>query len=162
MAWNASSHSRIHSKFIFPFRALKKLTQWLDEIDMNRFSATIRLFNHWTSLIDLGDGMSISGRIYCGFASIQLWVTKYPRNYPKLTLNVHFVGFNFIRCWIQKPASGVSCDYLPKVILPKRHQCKPPWWNQSNLQTSYWPIVSMWLQRSSAQTTLLCSRIFHA
>lgn len=67
------------------------------DLEIKRFSAAIFPVNRWTSRVDFGEGVSFSVAICFGLALIHLLVTRYLRNSPEATPNVHFIGFNFIQ-----------------------------------------------------------------
>ena len=54
-------------------------------LETNLFSAAIRPVKDWTSLIFFGGSMSNIAWILSGFASIPLYKTMNPRNFPEET-----------------------------------------------------------------------------
>ena len=50
----------------------------------------------YTSLIVLGEEILRMALTFLGFASIPLYETINPRNFPEETLKAHFDGFNFM------------------------------------------------------------------
>ena len=93
-AENASSHFVSHRKAFF--RTSKKGWHLSLALDTNRLKAAILPVNHWTSFIPDGDGMSSTAFILSRFASIPLWLTMKPINFPVDTPKAHLVGFSFI------------------------------------------------------------------
>ncbi|KAM2339666.1 hypothetical protein ACFX1X_019213 [Malus domestica] len=71
--------------------ALKKgLHRSLDR-ERKRLRAAARPVKLWISFKVVGDFISMIAWICLGCASIPRWVTKYPRNQPEDTPNVHLV-----------------------------------------------------------------------
>ena len=63
IAWNATSHSSVHSNFVFPRSKLKKGTHLPVDFEMNLLSAAILPVRLCTSLCFYREGMSISAFI---------------------------------------------------------------------------------------------------
>ena len=62
----------------------------------NLFSATTLPLWLCTSLIFIGDVISIITRTLSRLTSIPLWDTMNPKNFPAVTLNAHLFGFSFM------------------------------------------------------------------
>ena len=93
-AENASSHFVSHWKAFF--KIWKKGWHLSFALDTNRLKAAILHVRRCTSFIPDGDGMSSTAFILSGFASIPLWLTMKPRNFPADTPKAHLAGFSFM------------------------------------------------------------------
>ena len=89
IAYNAASHSSVHSNFLFPRSKLKKGTNLSVDFEMNLLSAAILPVRLCTSLCFLGEGMSISALILSGLASMPRALTINPKNFPEDTPKEH-------------------------------------------------------------------------
>ena len=63
---------------------------------MNLFRAATLPVRDCTSLVVLGEDILRIALTFSGFASIPLYETINPRNFPEETLKAHFDGFNFM------------------------------------------------------------------
>ena len=77
---------------------------------MNRFRVANFRVRLCISLSVRGDFISMTGKIFLGFASITLWLTMNPKNFPKLTLNTHFYEFSFILYLISSSKVSSKCS----------------------------------------------------
>lgn len=82
--------------FCLFFKSWKKGLHLSLDWEMNLFKTVILLVSICTSLMLVGDDILINALIWVGLAYIPLCVTKYPRNLPEDTPNVHFAGLSFI------------------------------------------------------------------
>ena len=100
IARKARSHSSSHLARLAPFRVVKKGFSRSVQREIKLPRAASRPISCWICFLELGADdyrMAFSCR---GFASIPLCVTIKPRNFPALTPNAHFNGFNFMPyCW---------------------------------------------------------------
>ena len=91
--WNATTHSSIHSNSFHLCSKRKKGLHLSADLDMNQFKAAIIPISLCTSL-GFRDGCKLlMALIWSGFTSILLWVTMYPKNFPKPTPKVHLDAF---------------------------------------------------------------------
>ncbi|KAI5349225.1 hypothetical protein L3X38_002112 [Prunus dulcis] len=80
-------------------RALKNGLHLSVDFERNRLRAAALLVRLCISFTVEGDFISRMALIWRGCASIPHCVTKYPRNRPDDTPNVHLLGFSFMRYW---------------------------------------------------------------
>ena len=85
----AFSHSSSHLSRYALLMALKKGLHLSVDHDKKPLRAAARPVKLWIFFKVVGDFISRIARICLGCASIPRWVTKYPRNRPEDTLNVH-------------------------------------------------------------------------
>ena len=95
-SWKVLSHSSSHLSRYALLIALKKGLHRSVYRDRNRLRAAARPVKLWISFKVVGDFIYRIARIFLGCASIPHWGTKYPRNRPEDTPNVHLVGLSFI------------------------------------------------------------------
>ncbi|KAM1497265.1 hypothetical protein ACFX11_031707 [Malus domestica] len=95
-SWKALSHSSSHLSCCAFLIALKKGLHQSMGHERKRLRAAARPVKLWIFFKVVEDFISRIAQICLGCASIPRWVTKYPRNRPEDTLNVHLVGLNFI------------------------------------------------------------------
>ena len=93
-SWKALWHSSVHSNAFF--RTLKNDKHLSVALETNLLKAVTRPVRNWTSLILYGGFISRIALIFSGFASIPLYETMNPRNFPDTTPKAHLLGFNFI------------------------------------------------------------------
>ena len=63
---------------------------------MNLLRAATLPVRYYTSLVILGEDISRIALTFLGFASIPLYETMNPRNFPEETLKAYLDGFNFM------------------------------------------------------------------
>ena len=96
--WNATTHSSNHSNYFHLCSKRKKGLHLSTDLDMNRFKTAIILVSLCTSLGFRGCCKLLIALIWCGFTSIPLWVTMYPKNFPKPTPKEHLDVFKHNLC----------------------------------------------------------------
>ena len=96
--WNATTHSLDHSNSFHLCSQRKKGLHLSADLDMNRFKAAIILASFCTSLGFRGGCKLLMTLIWSGFTSILLWVTMYPKNFPKPTPKEHLDAFSHNLC----------------------------------------------------------------
>lgn len=75
--------------------AQKNSSYFFAVLDRKRLKAAKLLVNLWTSLIVLGDLISMMVWTFSGFAPSPCCDTRYPKNFLLFTLKLHLSGFNF-------------------------------------------------------------------
>lgn len=95
MFWKACSYS-YQNIVVFYLNNLKKGRHLLVHLEMNLFKAVILLFICCTPFRSEGDFMSTRAFILLGLASMPRVEIKYPKNFPELMPNTHFLGFKLI------------------------------------------------------------------
>ncbi|KAM1090610.1 hypothetical protein ACFX15_017616 [Malus domestica] len=92
-SWKALLHLSSHLSHCAFLMALKKGLQRSVDSKRKRLRAAVKL---WISFKVVGDFICKIALIFLGCASIPRWVTRYPKNQPENTPNVHLVGLSFI------------------------------------------------------------------
>jgi hypothetical protein len=75
--------------------SLKKGSPLSPSWEMNLFKAAIQPVSFYTSLIVVGDPISVMVEIFTGLASIPRLLTMNPSNFPDGTPKMHLVGLSF-------------------------------------------------------------------
>ena len=105
-SWKALSHSSSHLSHCAFLIALKKGLHRLVDHERKRLRAvacSIKLRIAWICL---------------GYASIPRWVTRYPKNLPKDTSNVHLKGLSFILYFLRMSKVFAKLSMLFHRYLP--------------------------------------------
>ncbi|KAM1322157.1 hypothetical protein ACFX2F_015157 [Malus domestica] len=116
--WKAFSHSSSLLSYCAILMALKKgLHQSMDREKM-RLRLAARPVKLWISFKVVGDFIYRIARICLGCTSIPYWVTKYPRNRPEDTLNVHLVRLSFIVYFLRMLKVSAKLGYDLNAACP--------------------------------------------
>ena len=115
ISWKARSCSSPHLKFLFFLSTSKKGLYLSEDLEMNWFKVASRPVSLCTSLTHCGDLSLAIAFTWSGLASIPLWLTMYPRNFPDDTLKLHLVGFGFIQ--YLRSMSKASCKLATWSVL---------------------------------------------
>lgn len=102
--WNAISHSSIYSNAFLSRQ--EKRSHLLVAFEMNQFNVVTLPATLCIAFMLFGDPMSKMAFTFFGLASIPLYKTINPRNFPIDTLKAHFSSFNLI--WYFLRVSKVS------------------------------------------------------
>ncbi|KAM2068843.1 hypothetical protein ACFX16_000425 [Malus domestica] len=94
--WKAFSHSSSHLSCCALLMALKKGLHLSMDRGRKQLRAAARPVKLWISFKVVGDFIYRIARICLRYASIPRWVTRYPKNLPEDTPNVHLEGLSFI------------------------------------------------------------------
>ena len=78
------------------FNVLKKGRHLSVTLEMNLLRAATLPVSFWTSLMVLGEAISMMAYTFSRFASIPLWDTMNPKNLPEATPKTHLPVFSFI------------------------------------------------------------------
>jgi len=144
--WKAVSHTSFQQKSAsFFFKAWKKGLHLSVDRSMNR--AKRHQFSIWTSFIHVSDFIFKMADIWLGLASMPRWVTRYPKNFPEATLNVHLSGLSFTLYSVgRKLRTNVGGDPSAWHFSPTCHQHTLPLCSWSDTGRPYQPCTGRWPQ----------------
>ena len=125
--WNATIHSSDYSNSFHLCSKRKKGLHLSADLDMNRFKAAIIPISLCTSLGFQGGCKLLIALIWSGFTSIPLWVTMYPKNFPKPTPKEHLDAFRRSLCSLRISKMFVRSlrVWTPTCSSQPCHQYRP-------------------------------------
>ena len=97
-SWNTTSHYDVHLKLFSFLNNAKKGSTFQADATKNLEKEAILPINHWTSLTKVELFISKIAWHLSGFASIPLYMSIKPKNFPASIAKTHFCGFNLNLC----------------------------------------------------------------